>query len=347
MAKTANIYLPVRIRMARPSDVEDIFALAQESNGRLSTLPADRDILALRIDDNIASLGERQSDSSPEFLLVAEDTESGAIVGTGNIKSAIGAGAPVDIFRLSTVTVRSDQLRHRATSEILLPVNELDGCARVGGLFLTKSYRGGHAGRLLARSRYGFIASHRGLFPERIVSELRGDWTDDGQSAFWDVVCRPFFGISLLEAEHHASKHGSRFISELMPRHPIYAALLPDAARAVIGKAHREGQPAKALLEAEGFAFEGHVHVFDAGPILVARIDALRTVREARPATVRHMNDDVSNLAPQLLQAHTGEAFRAAIAPIALSVDGDATLSGATAALLDIQEGDQLTYAPV
>jgi len=71
------------------------------------------------------------------------------------------------------------------------------------------------------------------------------------------------------------------FIAELMPRHPVYTAMLPDAARAAIGEVHADTLPARAMLESEGFRYEGYVDIFDAGPTLECFRDDIRAVKSA------------------------------------------------------------------
>ena len=51
-----------------------------------------------------------------------------------------------------------------------------------------------------------------------------------------------------------------------MPRHPVYVNLLPPSARDAIGAVHADTAPARAMLEQEGFRYEGYVDIFDAGP---------------------------------------------------------------------------------
>src|SRR3546814_17291501 len=69
-----------------------------------------------------------------------------------------------------------------------------------------------------------------------------------------------------------------------MPKHPIYTALLSDDARAAIGQVHDSGKPALAMLEEEGFRYDGYIDIFDDGPAVSIRTEQLRTVREARKA---------------------------------------------------------------
>ena len=62
-----------------------------------------------------------------------------------------------------------------------------------------------------------------------------------------------------------------------MPKHPIYTAMLPESARAVMGVPHPSGRAAMRMLESEGFAHEGYVDIFDGGPTMAAPTDQIRT----------------------------------------------------------------------
>ena len=88
--------------------------------------------------------------------------------------------------------------------------------------------------------------------------------------------------MTFQEADEFNAVHGTQFIADLMPKTPIYAAMLPGSARAV----HR---PAASLrprrdedARAEGFVWEGYIDIFDGGPTMTAPTDQIRTVREAR-----------------------------------------------------------------
>ena len=72
-----------------------------------------------------------------------------------------------------------------------------------------------------------------------------------------------------------------------MPKTPIYIAMLPESARAVMGQPHPTGRAAMRMLEHEGFDCDGYVDIFDGGPTMTARTDQIRTVREARVAAGR------------------------------------------------------------
>jgi arginine N-succinyltransferase len=165
---------------------------------------------------------------------------------------------------------------------MLCLATDLEGSSEVGGLFLHPGERAAGLGKLLARSRYLFIAMHRARFGDRLLAELRGIIDDRGGSPFWDAVGGKFFGMSFQEADYFNAIHGNQFIADLMPKHPVYVAMLSDSARTAIGLPHPGGRAAMRMLEAEGFAYQGYVDIFDGGPTMTARTDAVAGVATAR-----------------------------------------------------------------
>src|SRR3546814_17699356 len=95
---------------------------------------------------------------------------------------------------------------------------------------------------------------HRRRFGEEVMAELRGRLDEKGSSPFWEGLGEKFFGMSFQEADSFNALHGNQFIADLMPKHPIYTALLSDDARAAIGQVHDSGKPALALLGARSEA---------------------------------------------------------------------------------------------
>ncbi|MCO6763428.1 arginine N-succinyltransferase, partial [Streptomyces sp. EL5] len=141
-------------------------------------------------------------------------------------------------------TQYSKELDRTFRAELLNLVTDLEGSSEVGGLFLHPGERAGGLGLLLARSRYLFIAMHRARFGDRILAELRGIIDERGGSPFWDGVAGRFFGMSFQEADYFNAINGNQFIADLMPKHPVYVAMLPEAARQVIGLPHPTGRAA-------------------------------------------------------------------------------------------------------
>ena len=214
------------------------------------------------------------------------------------------------------------------------------GSSEVGGLFLHPNERAGGLGLLLARSRYLFIAMHRDRFADRILAELRGIIDARGGSPFWDGVAGRFFGMTFQEADYFNAINGNQFIADLMPKHPVYVAMLGDDARSAIGVPHPTGRAAMRMLEDEGFRHDGYVDIFDGGPTMTARTDDVRSVREARPATVTNANLDLGPRA--ILATGTLGSFRAAYGMRDLHPDGTIELDRLSAAALGVSEGDEV-----
>jgi arginine N-succinyltransferase len=176
------------------------------------------------------------------------------------------------------------------------------------------------------------IGSDPQRFAEMVLAELRGWFDDDGGCPFWDHVASKFFHMPFGEADRMSASTDGQFILDLAPRHPIYVELLPEAARQVIGRVHREGEAARALLEREGFREIGLVDIFDAGPSVRSVRDALRLRLEiGEPA-----EDALHLIATQGLND-----FRATRAPVALD-DDRAYVSSETAERLKAKPGDEI-----
>src|SRR3546814_14367205 len=60
------------------------------------------------------------------------------------------------------------------------------------------------------------------------------------------------------EADEFNAVNGNQFIADLMPKTPIYTAMLTDSARSVIGMPHPNGRAAMRMLETEGFTNPGY-----------------------------------------------------------------------------------------
>lgn len=271
-----------RVRMACKNDLDALMELAALTGGGLTNFPHDRKALEERIAWSERSCAARIDGPQDEFyLFVLEDTNDRQIVGTANIFSRVGVRWPFYSYKLSRVSHVSRGVGRHFSTHVLTLVNDFDGASEVGGLFLAPQARSGGLGQLLGRSRYLFIARHRERFGTAIVAELRG-WLNGGTSPFWEAVGRKFFDSEFHAADLYNATQGNQFIADLMPKFPIYTALLPDDAQAAIGRPHEDSVPAKVMLEAEGFVYDGYVDIFDAGPTLHARIDQLRSITESR-----------------------------------------------------------------
>jgi len=329
------------IRPSREDDLEHLYEMAKLTGGGFTNLPADRDALSGKLQKSaraFANTGDELVDET--FLLVLENTETGAVRGTCQLMTQVGQQWPFYSYRLNTLTQHSQELDRTVRAELLSLVTDLEGSSEVGGLFLHPGERAGGLGMLLARSRYLFVAMHRHRFAERILAELRGVIDDRGGSPFWDGVAGRFFGMTFQEADYFNAINGNQFIADLMPKHPVYVAMLDDDAKKVIGVPHPTGRAAMRMLENEGFAAEGYVDIFDGGPTMTARTDHVKSIREAQPGRVYDTDLDIGEKA--LVATGTLESFRSAYGVREIGEDGSIAIDATCARALEVGEGDEV-----
>jgi arginine N-succinyltransferase len=276
-----------RIRAAGTGDLQPIYEMAKRTGGGFTNLPPDRPALIAKLER--AAAGFARSDDTLDddlFCFVLENTATGEVRGTCQIFSAVGLKGPFYSYRIGALTQHSTELGRTFRADILNLSTDLEGASEVGGLFLHPGERSGGLGLLIARSRYLFMRTHRARFADRTLAELRGVIDEAGASPFWDGVAGRFFGMHFQDADEFNATHGNQFIADLMPKHPVYIAMLPESARAVIGIPHPSGRAAMRMLETEGFSWENYIDIFDGGPTMTVRTDQIRSIREAEDAVV-------------------------------------------------------------
>ena len=326
------------VRPAGPADLDHLLELAILSGPGFTSLPEDPDALAERLELSRASFTRQAQVQDAWYTLMLEETDTGDIDGIGSVKATVGLKRPFFSFRVVNNAQSSPSLDIRLEHQTLVLVNECTGWTEVGSLFLKADRRKGGAGRLLSQSRYMLIGAEPDLFADTVLAELRGVFTPDGACPFWDHVAHKFFPMEFDQADYMTGSTDKQFILDLAPRHPIYVNLLPEPARAVIGKVHPQGVPAMALLESEGFRPNGLVDIFDGGPTVSCGRDNIRTVRDARPMTVA-VAEEVEAELPALISTAAVAGFRAVRQKA--QIDGSTvTLSRGTADALKVRPGD-------
>ncbi len=330
-----------RVRPSCASDFEAIHEMAMLTGGGFTNLPPDKGTLVAKLSRSEVAFSREEGDPEGDlFLFVLEDVEAGRILGTCQVFSRIGVEQPFYSYRVSRLTQTSPELARTFHTEMLTLCTDFNDCSEVGGLFLHPDVRSGGLGLgvLLARSRYLFIRRNRARFADKVVAELRGVIDEQGGSPFWDAIAGRFFGMGFKEADAFNGAHGTQFIADLMPKTPIYTAMLPDAALAVMRKPHPSGEAAMRMLEREGFLNDGYVDIFDGGPTMSAPTDQIRTVREAR-ALILSGTDGSQGAERMIVAAGRLGDFAAAFGRVQAAPDGTATLDPASAALLRLSEG--------
>ncbi|MEO5707953.1 MAG: arginine N-succinyltransferase [Alteraurantiacibacter sp.] len=336
-----------RIRAATTGDLQALYEMAKLTGGGFTNLPPDRKALTTKLEKSEAAFTREGDEPADDmFVFVLENVATGEVRGTCQIFAMVGQKWPFYSYRIGALTQHSEELGRTFRADILNLSTDLEGASEVGGLFLHPGERAGGLGMLIARSRYLFIRNHRARFADRTLAELRGVIDEAGGSPFWDGVAGRFFGMSFQEADEFNARFGNQFIADLMPKHPVYIAMLTEHARAVIGKPHPSGRAAMRMLEDEGFAWESYVDIFDGGPSMTVRTDQIRSVCEARDSTVGRIDPALANGSQgekRLISAGLMADYRAAYGWIA-SEDDSVALDPACAAALGVGEGDRITH---
>ncbi|MFN5127406.1 MAG: arginine N-succinyltransferase [Sphingomonadaceae bacterium] len=335
------------IRPANMGDLQPIYEMAKRTGGGFTNLPPDKEALSAKLQRSAAGFDRVGDDVADDlYVFVLQNSLTGEVRGTCQIFGKVGQTWPFYSYRIGALTQHSVELERTFRADILNLSTDLEGTTEVGGLFLHPGERAGGHGLLIARSRYLFIRNHRQRFADRTIAELRGVIDEAGGSPFWDGVAGRFFGMSFQEADEFNAKFGNQFIADLMPKHPVYIAMLQESAKAVIGVPHPSGRAAMRMLENEGFGWENYIDIFDGGPTMTARTDQIRSIREAKDVTITEISQSVGEQKSdqkKLLTLGRLHAFKAAYGWIDDRGD-DVIIDGECARALNISVGDQVTY---
>lgn len=337
--------MPMIVRPAEERDIDGLFALAQTAGTGMTTVPSTREAIAQRVSQSISAIGGsgRAGPKDVFFFVLDVDNE---VHGMASVFPALGEDRPFYSYRVSKVAAAAPELGIQASSDLLYLCNDFHGYTEIGTLLVSKQMRGTGAGRLLSLSRFLFIDTVKERLSAKVMAEIRGQFREDGTNAFWDGIASKFFQMTFEEADER-SAHDFRFIADLMPKFPIYTALLSDECRSVIAKPHPTSAAAMNMLLNEGFQYTGCIDIFDGGPSLEVPLSAVRTVRESVPSVVRiQANIPTEGERTTLVAVPNQERFRATLLPRGHR-DGSLFLTPEEAERLDLKSGDAILTSPL
>jgi arginine N-succinyltransferase len=331
----------------RPIAREDLAALVELARGAgvgVTTLPPDEARLARRIETSLDAFAGRLEPARANYLFALEDPASGRLAGTSGVAAAVGLDEPWYNYRVGTLVTTSREIGVHRQMQTLFLTNDLTGVSELCSLFLHPANRRDGNGALLSKARFLYLAEFPHRFTATVIAELRGVADAQGRSPFWESLGRHFFAMEFSRADYLSGVGNKSFIAELMPQHPVYTALLSSEARAAIGEVHEATRPARALLEAEGFSYQGYVDIFDAGPAVACALGAIRAVRESVVCEAVAGGPGEGPL--HLVSNREERAFRVVLARGAV-VAGRFALADRELAALGRAPGDGLRVVPV
>jgi arginine N-succinyltransferase len=321
------------VRTAAAGDASALRALLEDGS---FAPPAAPESAPLPADDAVAA--------SQAFI--AHDLRSGQCLATARLHAAIGLDQPRPAYHVGCAVHASRELKLFHRQRTLLLCNDHTGASELADVAASAqaslSERAA-ALSLVVRTALLWLAQQRRRYADRLIVSLPGVRDGAGQSPFWQGLGQAFHA---LDAAAALCEHGSQWkshLAPLLPRHPVYASFLPDAAQAAIGRPHPATQVLVEVLEHEGLRYGHHVDIHDGGPILEARPDDLRTIAGSRiwPVTVA---DDLGHVQQVHLLMTTGLPLRAARVRASVSA-GRLCITADDARLLGLNEGDTVRAA--
>jgi arginine N-succinyltransferase len=336
------------IRAARTDDLEQLLQLSKLTGSGMTSMPTDRQSWIDKLARSTLDFSlDQPSMNGDVYFLVLEDLNTKELVGSGAFYSCIGLTQPFYSYKVTTLTTYSNKLDRGFKTRILSLVNDYTGATEVGSLFLKPEYRRDGIGKFLSRARFLLLADFPERFGDLIFAELRGWIDEESGSPFWEHLGRKFFGLSFQKADFISAVDGTQFISDLMPKHPVYLDLLPQEAQDVVGKPHDSGTGAVRILEGQGFKWRNYIDVFDAGPTLDANLNDIKTVKQSQQYTLSHHVDHLDSDDLYIISNCQLKNYSMTRAPLAITEDNQIALLPSDAEKLNLKVGDKLRIVKI
>ena len=289
------------VRPIQKEDLEGLCALAAKTGPGMTSLPSDKKLLETKIQESINSFQiEPTKPANEAYRFVLINSETNEICGISAIRARIGGFEPFYSYQIKTASHSSEALNVKKDVEYLELKEEFDGPSIISSLFIDPSLRGQKLGALISAARFFFMADNPGRFTDTVIAEMRGYINKEGKSPFWEGTVKHFFDMEFDQADNLSAKDKG-FIADLMPKYPIYIPLLPKDVIEVIAKVHDDTKPALEYLKKQGFDFDWHVDIFDAGPRVSAKISELKLVKDSRLYKVEVIDKHDENIKTRTL----------------------------------------------
>lgn len=314
------------------SDAAELLELVRKSSGGLSSLQPRLEFLKNYIATSEKSFaGDMPLDKPHKYLLGLFDSHTNRLIGCAAVKTQIGKDSPFINF-----DIKGDGL-----DQCLQASSRFTGATEVGSLFLHPDYRADGLGRYLAKVRYLLMASEPWRFGDSVIAELRGICNVKG-SPLYDHLFEYKLEKSFLEADKEYYDRNPDALGDIVPIGCIHTHDMPLDVRASLGQPHPSGVSAMRLLQSEGFVFSGTIDLFDAGPIMSVHRDTIRTIMNAKKATISASPSGAQG-ETTLIAAGKVADFRAILTPATENENGLLVLPDALNAL-EAKMGGNVTY---
>ncbi len=248
------------VREAQAADLNEVRAWLQPQDPQASAAEPGR----------LLAAPEEQ-----RWLVAADD--AGRLFAGARLLAHIGQTVPRCWYHVGLAVHAAPELRLFKQQRTLLLGNNLTGSAELRDIGLappaTASTTGLPWAALAAVAALAQAAQHRvradpAAWGSSLIVELPGWHDSEGQSPFWHGLTRHFYRGDPAEARSRLGPQWRSHLAALLPRQPLYASFLPEAAQAAIGQHAPGAADLRAALESAGLFWRSHVTVDDGAAVL-------------------------------------------------------------------------------
>ena len=115
-------------------------------------------------------------------------------------------------------------------------------------------------------------------------------------------------------------------------------------AQDVVAEVHPYTEPAKRILNQEGFYFSGRVGIFEPGPVLEAHLDEIRTIKDSIVAEIDEIASDDFKSETFIISTSGDQKFKAALGKVGLKKNNKVKISAVTATAMKLKIGDSIRF---
>lgn len=191
---------------------------------------------------------------------------------TLRLRRRIGRPVPRAWFRMGWAVHASAELDLYRQQRTLLLCHDLTGADELTDWGLSAALAPAAAGpawaALLHVAMAALAEAASGDAPLPCIAELPGLRNAEGHSPVWQGLGRHFHGQDLDAARRQHGPGWSHHVASLLPRHLLYASLLPAATQDALGQVPAQAQPLRQALLHGDFEPREHIGITDGGPVL-------------------------------------------------------------------------------
>lgn len=334
------------IKPVKISELEAIHYCATKASLGLTHLPKNKRRLEQTIlASETAFKSKIEVAQNETYLFILSNEKTGEVVGTCGIMSRTNYLNPLFVFHIEDLPPFPKFLPPLQEKRVLQLTQYLDCPTEIGALFLLPELRQEGYGKLLSLSRFLFIASFPNRFTEKIIANMRG-YVDDNFSPFWEGLGRRFLNLPLNDIFQKRAE-SEKFLEFFLPKHPIYACLLNKETQEAIGQVHPSTVSALKMLLNQGFILSNDIDPFDGGPIIFAKKNEIKTIKESHVHKIVRIINDKNSHTQNFLVCNLRLDFRACYADLIIDEHEGLSITEEVANVLQVQVGDFLRYIGV